>query len=134
MADGDLVAVRHRLIQRRQPMGVAGGADDLHFGKALLERLPPFDMVGVVVGDDEMRQRPAAPFGLSRDGLAVRRVDARRRAGGAIMDEKAEIIAQADKLSHLDGHMKLRVICRLYSPSGEKCDRRQPCLNNRTGR
>ena len=104
LADFHAIAFRNRAIERRQSMRVLGGADDLHVRKARLERLRSLHVIGVVMGQQQMRQRPAAPLGLFGDRFAVRRVDARGRPELRLMNEQAEIVIQADKLRDFQCH------------------------------
>ena len=107
-ADADPVAVAHGDVERRQAMGVAGGADDFHRRKALLQHAGALNVIGVMMREEEMGQCPAARRGLGRDRRAIRRVDARRGAARRIVDQQAKVVVQTDKLRHLDRHTPLR--------------------------
>ena len=123
VADGDPVAVAHGDVERRQAMGVIGGADNFHRREALFQRLRALNVVGVMMGEEQMAQRPAARIGRRGDRCAIRRVNARRRAALRVMEQQAEIVVQTDKLDNLDRHaappfMRRIIIARRQNATG----------------
>src|SRR5258708_15524944 len=61
-------------------------------------------MVMMVMGDEDVRQRPA--FALQRldDGGGFRRVDRRGGLGRGIVDQIAEIVAETGESTNFRGH------------------------------
>ncbi|CCV11278.1 hypothetical protein MESS4_310015 [Mesorhizobium sp. STM 4661] len=72
--------------------------------EALLQRQIGFDMVGMVVGGQDHRRRPAGALDRGQDRRLLGRVDDRGLAAFWVMHEHAEIIAAAHELFDLNRH------------------------------
>ena len=83
------------------------GAETLQLGIARAQRRQALDVVGVMMGDERVGERPALRLGRGDDRLPVRRVDRGGRAGGGIVDQDAVIVLQAQELTHMGGHGRL---------------------------
>ena len=93
VADGHAVALGHGLIERRQPMGICGGAHDPR-GMFGAQGVEPLDMVGMVMGEQNVAGRPAARGQRIEDRRRLGHVDDRRGTGGRIVGTLARILQQ----------------------------------------
>ena len=62
------------------------------------------DMVVMVVGDENIRQRPALALQRPDDGAGFRRVDRCGGLGCGIVDQIAEIVVEAGEGANFRGH------------------------------
>src|SRR5581483_2101378 len=62
------------------------------------------DMVAMVMRDQDVREFPSLGFQRLDDGAGLRCIDRGGRAGFAIVDQIAEIVAQASKDADIGGH------------------------------
>jgi hypothetical protein len=103
LADFDDVAVADAQIDIGDCRGLVVRRDDAA-AIFLLQLTDATDMVVVVVGDEDIRQRPALPLQCPDDGSGLRRVDRSRRLGGWIVDQIAKIVGQAGESANFGGH------------------------------
>ena len=97
-ADRGKVAFDQLGVEKRDALDVLGRSPDPDLGKTRLHFGRALNVIGVMMGDEEVGQLPSLP-GRRRDHRrAVRRIDRRRRAGGRIMNEHAVIVGEAEKL------------------------------------
>jgi hypothetical protein len=81
-------------VEPGQAVRVGPRAGHLRHGR-LAQRLDAVDVVGVVVGDQDVGQVPAAPRQLGLDRGLVGDVDHRRRAGGRVVHQEGVVVGQA---------------------------------------
>lgn len=93
----DRVAFFHRNIDERHAILIAKGGGD--FGSRYrFDRRNAVDMVAVMMGDQDVAERPARLFERSKDRFGFACVDRGGRARRFIMEKKAEIIFADEKL------------------------------------
>ena len=106
-ADARVIAFGERPIDAADARRLLGRSGDAELGIARAQRRQALDVVGVVMGDQRVGERPALRLGRGDDRLPVRGVDRRRRAGVGIVHQDAVIVLQAEELTHMDGHGRL---------------------------
>src|SRR3954469_10073024 len=89
----DICDFRGLVVRRHDPAAIF-----------LLQLTDAADMVVVVVGDEDIRQRPALLLQCPDDGSGLGRVDRSRRLGRGIVDQVAEIVGQAGESTDFGGH------------------------------
>jgi hypothetical protein len=62
------------------------------------------DMVAVMMGDQNIRQRPALALQRLDDGRGFRRVDRGGRLGRGVVDQIAEIVGEAGEQANFGSH------------------------------
>ncbi len=62
------------------------------------------DVVMVVMGDQDVRQRPAFAFQRLEDRAGLRGVDRGRRLGGGVVDQVTEIVGEAGEQADFGSH------------------------------
>jgi len=97
-------AFRDGEIERADARGLLGRADDAKVRKRRLEAGPALDVIGMMVRDPQIGQRPALRARGGDDGVGVGGVDRRGRARARIMDEDAVIVLEARELKYVGRH------------------------------
>jgi hypothetical protein len=100
-------ARRHGLVDEGNALRVRRIGDDAGTRRRL-HRLDALDVVGVVMGDEDVADGPAPGLGGRQGRRGVRHVDRGGGAGGRIMDERAEIVAQAGEHVDFGSHAGLQ--------------------------
>lgn len=96
VAEGEFVTVAHRAVYARNRRRLVAWADDLA-AVFLLQREIGLDMIAMVMGCEDMGDRPPALLRRLDDGIEFRRVDRRRLPGLRAMEKYAEVVTSADE-------------------------------------
>jgi hypothetical protein len=102
-ADGEAAGLGQGKVERRQAVGIGGGTKDHRPGRRA-QLFDARDVVVVVVGDENVGQRPAARLQCGKDRGCIRHVDHRRLARGGIMDQIGVVVGPAEEGHKFKGH------------------------------
>ncbi len=102
-AQRDGVTIAHQLVQPLDLIGLFARTDDAG-AEGGLELGDGLDVIDMMVGDEDIGQRPAAMQKGVADRPGLRRVDGSRAAGGFVMYQIAEIVAAGGKHIHDQAH------------------------------
>ncbi|MEZ5893174.1 MAG: hypothetical protein R3C58_08535 [Parvularculaceae bacterium] len=105
LAEHHRVAFADRAVEARNAFGLGARADDFAI-PFFLEREVAARVIGMPVRVEDVGEAPTFLRQRSVDGVRVGRVDRRRRAGLAVMDEIAVIIRKTGKLLDHDRHRR----------------------------
>src|ERR1700730_13170184 len=98
------VALANREIEAADLGGFLGWANDAGARKPRLESGDALDVIEMMMGDQDIRQRPLPRRERVEDWGGLGRVDRRCGAGRGIMDEDAKSILEAQELLDMGGH------------------------------
>src|SRR5437868_10925183 len=102
LAPGEIVrfAARNPDVDARDLVRFRLGTDDLGM-PFLLEGEIAFDMVGMVMGGEDVGQFPALGRELALDGGSLGRIDGGGEARGPVMDQDTVIVLAADEMMEI---------------------------------
>ena len=109
LADLDLVALAHGLVDRRNLRGLCRRRHHAAF-VFLLERRDAAGVVGVMMRDQDVGELPAGGLERGLDRRRLRRVDRGGRAGRGVVQQHAVIVLQALKQLGFGGHGSILVV------------------------
>ena len=113
-AEIEAVAIADGPVEPRDCDRFVAGADDLA-AEMLLQGQVRFDVVAMMMGGEDVGDRPAAPLCRGKDRRQFRRVDRGGDAGFLAMDENAEVIASAKKDFDFEGFHQAAVPSRWFA-------------------
>ena len=96
IAEMEAVAIGHRPVEAGNGDGLIDRADDFA-AEPLLQRQVGGDVIGVVVGGEDMGDLPAAPRRRFQNRRLLRRVDRRGKPCLRVVHQNAEIVGAAEK-------------------------------------
>ena len=101
-ADGDHIALAHIMIDAGNAALVGQRRAHAHVWILRAQLRHAADMVVVMVGEQNIGERPALLRQRRQNGGGFRRVDSGCRAGRAVVQEHAEIILETSELMNLE--------------------------------